>query len=227
MYLLGNLAAWHANPMAIAGHNTKQIGLVIIISTSFKSNAYRKTHYILIIYFGQSSEIQKEGKGGKKMKKKKTTIVIDVNEKKRRKRDAEIEKGRKVVNAHATRLLDGRSGARIPAGVRDFSCLQIVQTGPEAPPIFLFSRYHGSFPERKRYGGVMLIYNLHPALRLTILYYIVYMQYIYMGTAVAQWLRCCATNLKVAGSIPASVSGIFHWHKILPIEQWPWGRLSL
>ena len=29
------------------------------------------------------------------------------------------------------------------------------------------------------------------------------------GTAVAQWLRCCATNWKVAGSIPASVSGFF------------------
>ena len=27
------------------------------------------------------------------------------------------------------------------------------------------------------------------------------------GAAVSQWLRCCATNLKVAGSIPASVSG--------------------
>jgi len=25
------------------------------------------------------------------------------------------------------------------------------------------------------------------------------------GTAVAQWLRCCATNLKVAGSIPSGV----------------------
>ena len=24
-----------------------------------------------------------------------------------------------------------------------------------------------------------------------------------VGTAVAQWLRCCATNRKVAGSIPA------------------------
>ena len=29
------------------------------------------------------------------------------------------------------------------------------------------------------------------------------------GTAVAQWLRCWATNQKVAGSIPAGVSGIF------------------
>jgi len=30
-----------------------------------------------------------------------------------------------------------------------------------------------------------------------------------MGTAVAQWLRRCATNQKVAGSIPAGVSGFF------------------
>ena len=29
----------------------------------------------------------------------------------------------------------------------------------------------------------------------------------YMGTAVAQWSRCCATNRKVAGSISAGVSG--------------------
>ena len=30
------------------------------------------------------------------------------------------------------------------------------------------------------------------------------------GTAVAQWLRCCARNRKVAGSILAGVIGIFH-----------------
>jgi len=30
----------------------------------------------------------------------------------------------------------------------------------------------------------------------------------YMGTAVALWLRCCATNRKVTGSIPAGVIGI-------------------
>ena len=28
--------------------------------------------------------------------------------------------------------------------------------------------------------------------------------------AVAQWLRCCATNRKVAGSIPDDVFEIFH-----------------
>ena len=30
-----------------------------------------------------------------------------------------------------------------------------------------------------------------------------------LGTAVAQWLRCCATNRRVAGSIPADIIGIF------------------
>ena len=39
--------------------------------------------------------------------------------------------------------------------------------------------------------------------------------YIYiktLGTVVAQWLRRCATNWKVAGSIPDGVIGIFHRH---------------
>jgi len=30
-----------------------------------------------------------------------------------------------------------------------------------------------------------------------------------LETAVAQWLRCCATNRKVAGSIPAGVDEFF------------------
>ena len=30
-----------------------------------------------------------------------------------------------------------------------------------------------------------------------------------VGAAVAQWLRCCATIRKVAGSIPAGISGFF------------------
>ena len=38
-------------------------------------------------------------------------------------------------------------------------------------------------------------------------------KYIFIvGTAVAQWLRCCATNRKVAGSIPDGVIGMFHSH---------------
>jgi hypothetical protein len=31
-----------------------------------------------------------------------------------------------------------------------------------------------------------------------------------VGYAMAQWLRNCATNRKVAGSIPDDVIGIFH-----------------
>jgi hypothetical protein len=33
-----------------------------------------------------------------------------------------------------------------------------------------------------------------------------------VGNAVAQWLGYCATNQKVAGSIPDGVIGIFHWY---------------
>jgi hypothetical protein len=34
--------------------------------------------------------------------------------------------------------------------------------------------------------------------------------WIYRGHAVAQWLRHCATNRSVAGSIPDGFIGIFH-----------------
>jgi hypothetical protein len=34
-----------------------------------------------------------------------------------------------------------------------------------------------------------------------------------LGTRWRIWLRHCATNRKVAGSIPDGVTGIFHWHK--------------
>ena len=35
---------------------------------------------------------------------------------------------------------------------------------------------------------------------------------IYWGTLGRSWLRHCATNRKVAGSIPDGVIGLFHWH---------------
>ena len=39
------------------------------------------------------------------------------------------------------------------------------------------------------------------------------------GTAVAQWLTCCATNRKVAGSIPDGVIGIFRRHTGNPSDR--------
>ena len=49
-------------------------------------------------------------------------------------------------------------------------------------------------------------------LRLQKMYFFSFISFIYLsiwGTALAQWLRCCATNPKVAGSIPACVIGFF------------------
>ena len=45
-------------------------------------------------------------------------------------------------------------------------------------------------------------------------------EYYARGPAVAQWLKSCARNRKVALSIPAGVSGIFV-DKTLPNALWP------
>jgi len=47
-------------------------------------------------------------------------------------------------------------------------------------------------------------HNEMPSFRLKVTFY-----FKEMGTSVAQWLRCCATNRKVAGSILDGVIGIF------------------
>jgi hypothetical protein len=52
-----------------------------------------------------------------------------------------------------------------------------------------------------------------------------YITYV-VGTAVAEWLRHCATNKKVAGSILDGVMEFFI-DIILLIALRPWGRLSL
>jgi hypothetical protein len=48
---------------------------------------------------------------------------------------------------------------------------------------------------------------LHTGPKHVVVFYILLL--IVILTAVAQWLRCCATNRKVVGSIPAGVSGFF------------------
>ena len=47
-----------------------------------------------------------------------------------------------------------------------------------------------------------------------------------VGTAEVQWLRCCVTNRKVAGSIPASVSGFFIDIKSFRSHYGPWADSS-
>jgi len=42
-----------------------------------------------------------------------------------------------------------------------------------------------------------------------------------LGTAVAQWLRCCATNRKVASSIPAGVIAFFIYIKSFRSQYGP------
>jgi len=74
--------------------------------------------------------------------------------------------------------------------------------------------------EMKSYGTPnFLVHSISRCLVDNFYLYMIYLTTLLIyQTAVAQWLRCCATNRKVAG---------FHWHKFLPIALWPWGRLSL
>ena len=53
-----------------------------------------------------------------------------------------------------------------------------------------------------------------------------YFRILFTCSVIAQWLRCCATNRKAAGSIPA-VSGFFIDIKSFRSHYGPGGRLSL
>ena len=127
----------------------------------------------------------------------------------------------------ATELRAGGSGIESPWG-RDFPP---AQTGPGAHPASC-KMGTGSFPGVKCGRGVLL--TTHPLLvplpwksraiplypnsgphrackgiTLTFIYKIE-LSWVVTFYRAEQWLRCCATNRKVAGSIPAGVNGIFH-----------------
>ena len=75
----------------------------------------------------------------------------------------------------------------------------------------ILSRAHGNFEEKNKVIESSVIITNYRIIVNTYYNYIINAQYnYYRGTAVAQWLRCCATNRKVVDSIPAGVMGIFH-----------------
>ena len=67
------------------------------------------------------------------------------------------------------------------------------QIPKNSPRVLTLSHINSFHVPRPIYLSLILILSFH----------------IRRETAVAQWLRCCVTNRKVAGSIPAGVSGIF------------------
>jgi len=61
---------------------------------------------------------------------------------------------------------------------------------------------------------LIVIYVLFSVLYFIVLFCVLFvckcvLYFCHRGTAVTQWWRCCATNRKVAGSIPAGVSEFF------------------
>jgi hypothetical protein len=79
-------------------------------------------------------------------------------------------------------------------------------------PISRSVRYDGLLWRlcRHAYSAICLLAPVHltcsSCLRWSLLYIF------HVGTVVAQWLRCCATNRKIACSILDGVIGILHWH---------------
>ena len=63
---------------------------------------------------------------------------------------------------------------------------------------------------RHTHSTIWLRVPLHLTCSLCLRWSLLYI--FHVGTVVAQWLRCCATNRKVVGSIPDGVFGIFNWY---------------
>ena len=77
----------------------------------------------------------------------------------------------------------------------------IFMVGGTAVALWIFGSFYTYMSARLRVQVGLLMWSVSPP-----------PLHDHEGTAVAQWLRCCATNRKVAGSIADVVTGIFHWH---------------
>ena len=63
-------------------------------------------------------------------------------------------------------------------------------------------RHHGQIPDNENMTFYSSCFVCTETTNIMICLYVIW------GTAVAQWLRCCATNLKVAGSISDGVTSV-------------------
>ena len=79
-------------------------------------------------------------------------------------------------------------------------------------PVYLYTKNINHLFYASNFMALYIIRALHVVTYTKYLYYyeIIIFHLHGRGTAVAQWLRCCATNRKVAGSIPDGIIGIFH-----------------
>ena len=77
----------------------------------------------------------------------------------------------------------------------------------------VYSIYMASISVDLHYYGFTLVISCVRVDRGSAKVHVLFPEYLRLrGTAVAQWVRCCVTNRKVAGSIPDGVIGILHWH---------------
>ena len=113
-------------------------------------------------------------------------------------------------------------------GSKPVECNLCHRTFKNIPALNGHMRLHGGYFKKVRTRCNISVYwaytctcvgGIHPQKALSFLHHCgepLYLNFspvdMYMGTAVAQWLRCCATNREVAGSIPDGVIEIFHWH---------------
>jgi hypothetical protein len=77
--------------------------------------------------------------------------------------------------------------------------------GVNAAGAYGWQTYHHPVPLSRNLGTLTSWNPLGHSRQVTGLLYLTFIIIIIIGTAVAQWLKYCATNQKVAGSIPDSV----------------------
>jgi hypothetical protein len=113
---------------------------------------------------------------------------------------------RKTVSRLTSHVLDARNA--IPIAVFHHSFNHYL---PQSAWELWFTKWHwDKFPPKYSTSSVPLSLLFHQYSAIVLDFYRIYI--ILSGHAVAQWLRHCDTNRKVAGLISDGVIGIFNWY---------------